>query len=392
MSDRLGDSRGLHVVRFAGSNAKRNMPASGVSWFAVGLMQIDRRPLRGPAPIVWLTGICAMAITLTQVAERAGVSRAAVSRTFTAGASVSAAMRAKVEKAATDLGYSPNFLARGLSTRKTSMIGLVSNNFRNPVFLQIFDLFTRGLQEQGLRPLLVNLSTETAPARSVQLLQQYSVDGVIVASSHLPEGFARAFRDAGMPVVHAFGRATRAPEVNVVGIDNEAAGRMAAEALIARGYRKIGFMGGPETASTSQDRLSGFIAAAAMHPGVSATASFAGDYSFSAGFAEMTRLLGGRAAEAYFCGDDVLSIGALAAARVAGLHVPRDLGIIGLNDMEMAGWDNIALTTIHQPFAAIVQSSIELIRATLAEPDRLPEARILPCRLIERATLRALQP
>jgi len=331
-----------------------------------------------------------MAITLTQVSERAGVSRAAVSRTFTAGASVSATTRAKVEKAAKELGYSPNFVARGLSTRKTSMIGLVSNNFRNPVFLQIFDLFTRGLQEQGLRPLLVNLSSETDPARSVQLLKQYYVDGVIVASSHLPDGFARAFHEADVPVVHAFGRATRTPDVNVVGIDNEAAGRMAAEVLIARGYRKIGFMGGPETASTTQDRLAGFMAAAALHPGIVATASYSGEYSFAAGFSEMTRLLGFPAAEAYFCGDDVLSIGALAAAQAAGLNVPRDLGIIGLNDMEMAAWDNIALTTIHQPFAAIVQSSIDLMQATLAKPNRLPEARILPCRLIERATLRPL--
>ena len=330
-----------------------------------------------------------MAITLTQVALRAGVSRSAVSRTFTPGASVSGATRARVEKAAEDLGYSPNFLARGLSTRKTSLIGLVSNNFRNPVFLQIFDLFTRGLQERGLRPLLVNLSSETDPARSVRLLSQYSVDGVIVASSHLPDGFARAFRLAGVPVVHAFGRATRAPDVNVVGIDNEAAGRMAAEILLARGYRRIGFMGGPEAASTSQDRLAGFMAAAGRAD-VSATASFAGDYSFAAGFAEMSRLLGGHAAEAYFCGDDVLSIGALAAANAAGLSVPGDLGLLGLNDMEMAGWDNIALTTIHQPFAAIVQSSIDLMQATLAEPDRLPEARILPCRLVERGTLRGL--
>lgn len=331
-----------------------------------------------------------MAITLTQVAERAQVSRAAVSRTFTPGASVSAATRAKVEKAAKELGYSPNFLARGLSTRKTSLIGLVSNNFRNPVFLQIFDLFTRGLQERGLRPLLVNLSTETEPARSVQLLKQYSVDGVIVASSHLPDGFARAFHDADVPVVHAFGRATRAPDVNVVGIDNEAAGRLAAEVLIARGYRRIGFMGGPEAASTSQDRMAGFMATAALHPDVIATASFAGSYSFAAGFAEMTRLLAGPRAEAYFCGDDVLSIAALAAAQSKGLAVPDSLGIIGLNDMEMAAWDNIALTTIHQPFAAIVESSIDLMQATLADPARLPEARILPCRLVERATLRAL--
>lgn len=331
-----------------------------------------------------------MAITLTQVAERAQVSRAAVSRTFTPGASVSAATRAKVEKAAKELGYSPNFLARGLSTRKTSLIGLVSNNFRNPVFLQIFDLFTRGLQERGLRPLLVNLSTETEPARSVQLLKQYSVDGVIVASSHLPDGFARAFHDADVPVVHAFGRATRAPDVNVVGIDNEAAGRLAAEVLIARGYRRVGFMGGPEAASTSQDRMAGFMATAALHPDVIATASFAGSYSFAAGFAEMTRLLAGPRAEAYFCGDDVLSIAALAAAQSKGLAVPDSLGIIGLNDMEMAAWDNIALTTIHQPFAAIVESSIDLMQATLADPARLPEARILPCRLVERATLRAL--
>ncbi|GLS86783.1 LacI family transcriptional regulator [Cypionkella aquatica] len=333
-----------------------------------------------------------MAITLTQVAERAGVSRAAVSRTFTAGASVSASTRAKVERAAADLGYSPNFLARGLSTRKTSLIGLVSNNFRNPVFLQIFDLFTRGLQERGLRPLLVNLSSETDPAKSVQMLKQYSVDGVIVASSHLPDGFARAFRDAEVPVVHAFGRATRTPDVNVVGIDNEAAGRMAAAALIARGYRRIGFMGGPEAASTSQDRRTGFMAEAACHPGVQVSASFAGEYSFAAGFTEMTRLLAATPAEAYFCGDDVLSVGAMAAARAAGTAVPGDLGLIGLNDMEIAAWDNIALTTIHQPFAQIVQSSIELMQATLAEPNRLPEARILPCRLIERATLRSLTP
>ena len=113
-----------------------------------------------------------MPATLAMVAERAGVSRSAVSRTFTAGASVSTATRAKVMQAAEALGYSTNLLARSLTTRQTGMVGLVLNNFHNPVFLQIFDLFTRGLQDRGLRPLLVNLSGETDPARSVQLLRQ----------------------------------------------------------------------------------------------------------------------------------------------------------------------------------------------------------------------------
>ena len=99
--------------------------------------------------------------TLKDVAERAGVSRSAVSRTFTDGASVSDKMRRKVEKAARELGYSPNALASSLTTGRTKLIGLISNNFHNPIFLEVFDLFTRGLQDRGLRPLLVNLTDET---------------------------------------------------------------------------------------------------------------------------------------------------------------------------------------------------------------------------------------
>lgn len=329
-----------------------------------------------------------MAATLKDVAQRAGVSRAAVSRTFTEGASVSAKMRARVEKAASELGYSPNMLARSLTTRRTQLVGLVSNNFRNPVFLQIFDLFTRAIQDRGLRPLLVNLSDETDPAKSVQLLRQYSVDGVIVASSHVLDSFARAFREAGVPVVHAFGRATDAPDVDVVSIDNLAAGRLAAETLIARGYRSLGFIGGPESASTTQDRLFGFRSVASER-GVPVTSSFAGNYSFDAGRTEMQRQLAATdRPEAWFCADDVLSIGALSALTDAGIRVPQDVGVIGLNDMEMAAWANIALTTIHQPFDAIVQASVDLIAESFDTPDRAPQVRLFPCHVVERRTLR----
>ncbi len=331
-----------------------------------------------------------MAVTLKHVAERAGVSRSAVSRTFTEGASVSDKTRNKVEKAAEELGYRPNFLARSLTTRRTKLIGLVADNFHNPVFLQVFDLFTRGLQERGLRPLLVNLSGETEPDHSVRMLQQYSVDGVIVASSTLPPAFAHAFRQAGVPVVHSFGRHTSEPEVHIVGIDNRSCGRMAAEALIARGYGHIGFMGGPESATSTQDRFAGFMEEAAKHPGIRVGHSFSAAYSYAAGREEMTRLLKGERAEAYFCGDDVLSIGALSAIRSAGLRVPEDIGIIGLNDMEMAGWENIDLTTIHQPIRQIIGSSIELIVAMLEDPDREPETRLCRCRIVERGTLRPL--
>lgn len=329
-----------------------------------------------------------MVATLKDVALLAGVSTSAVSRSFTKGASVSPAMRARVDAAAAALGYRPNFLAASLTTGRTKLIGLVSNNFHNPVFLEVFDLFTRALQDRGLRPLLVNLSDETDPEASVRMLQQYSVDGVVVASSTLPAGFAEAFRHAGVPVVHSFGRKTDAPLVHVVGVDNVACGRMAARELIARGYTRIGFLGGPQTATSTQDRLAGFLGAITRHKDVSLSISYANAYSFEAGRTEMQRLLLDAPAEAYFCGDDVLSIGALSALADAGLSSPNDVGIIGFNDMEMAGWANIGLTTIHQPVAKIIEASVDLVVALVDAPQTAPAVRLFPCHVVARKTLR----
>ncbi len=331
-----------------------------------------------------------MAVTLKDVAELAGVSRSAVSRTYTEGASVSAKTRKKVLTAANDLGYSPNALASSLTTGRTKLIGLVSNNFHNPIFLDVFDRFTRGLQEKGLRPLLVNLSDELDPENSVRMLRQYSVDAVIVASSTLPPGFADAFHEAGMRVVHSFGRHTENPLVNVLGIDNIGAGRLAAETLVARGYKRIGFLGGPEHATSTQDRLEGFRAVLDSMTDVKLTVSFATNYSFDAGRVEMMRLLKSPPQEAYFCGDDVLSIGALSAITTSGLSVPDDIGIIGLNDMEMAGWENINLTTIYNPIPEIITASVDLVNAMLGDEDQGPCARLFDCHVVERGTLRAL--
>ena len=126
------------------------------------------------------------------------------------------------------------------------------------------------------------------------------------------------------------------------------------------------------------------------HHDIKFSYSFAEQYSFEAGRKEMQRLLESDPAEAYFCGDDVLSIGALSAIDETGLRVPEDIGILGLNDMEMSRWESIDLTTIHQPIRQIINSSIELIVAMLDEPDRYPEARLFPSRFAERGTLRPL--
>ncbi|MDX1738929.1 MAG: LacI family DNA-binding transcriptional regulator [Alphaproteobacteria bacterium] len=329
-----------------------------------------------------------MAVTLKDVAKKAGVSRSAVSRTFTEGASVSDKMRKKVEKAAKELGYYPNIIASSLTTRRTKIIGLVSDNFVNPFFLEAFDLFTSGLQRNDLRPMLFNMTENQDISFTVEKLKQYSVDGVIVASSTIADGLVNLFLEAKIPAVYAFARYTGQANVNVVGIDNVFAGKFAAQTLISRGYKKLGFLGGPQNSRSTQDRFEGFKSEIQNHPELELSFSYSDSYSFQAGRSAMTKAIKKHASEAYFCADDVISIGAISAIQDAGLNVPKDIGILGLNDMEIAGWGNINLTTIHQPIREIVSSAIDLMANTLEDPDKYPETRLFPCRLVERGTLR----
>ena len=104
----------------------------------------------------------------------------------------------------------------------------------------------------------------------------------------------------------------------------------------------------------------------------------------------MQAMVQGATCDAYFCADDVLAIGAIAALREAGLRVPQDVGVIGLNDMEMAGWAGIALTTIAQPVAAIVAACIEQTMGLIENPGLEPEALVFPARVMLRGTLRDL--
>tara|TARA_R110002167_G_scaffold19273_26_gene71398 strand:+ start:47 stop:1048 length:1002 start_codon:yes stop_codon:yes gene_type:complete len=331
-----------------------------------------------------------MVVTLKDVAARAGVSRSAVSRTFTDGASVSEKTRKKVEKASRELGYSPSLIARSLATNRTKLIGLVANNFQNPIFLEVFDLYTRALQERGLRPLLVNLTNETNPEHSVRMLRQYNVDGVIVATSTLQPRFSAAFKNANMPVVHAFGRFEAGSPVHVVGIDNLACGRMAADTLIRHGYRNIAFLGGPQMATSTQDRASGFLSQLKAANMEAADVVYATAYNYDAGQKAMQELIGNSQVDAIFCGDDLICMGAMDAARTNGLLIPQDIGFLGFNDMNMASWSAYNLSTIRQPTPDIILSSIELVVALVDDPQRAMETRIFPCSVVERGTLKPL--
>jgi DNA-binding LacI/PurR family transcriptional regulator len=327
-------------------------------------------------------------VTAKEVAELAGVSISAVSRTFTAGASVSAETREKVLAATQTLGYRPNALARSLMTRRTELIALISNNFDNPLFMEIFDLFTRRLQQRGRRPLLANLSGGARTDVALEMLLKYSVDGVIVASSTLPPQFTEECAEAGMPVVQAFGRPGSTVSGNIVGADNLQGGRLAGQMLRERGYKNIAFLGGPEAATSTEDRLRGLkdsLAIAGLEP---CAIVYGHSYCHEAGFTLMKELLRNGGIDAVSCGDDVLAMGAMDACREAGVHVPRDIGVIGFNDMAMAAWPAYNLTTIHQPVADIIITAVELVLGIVDQSDEKTDVRLFECKAIERGTLR----
>jgi DNA-binding LacI/PurR family transcriptional regulator len=329
-------------------------------------------------------------VTAEEVARLAGVSISAVSRAFTPGASVSAGTLKRVMTAAKRLGYQPNVMARSLMTGRTDLIGLVSNNFDNPAFMEIFDLFTRWLQDRGLKPLLANLSGNSDPENAVAMLRQYNVDAVIVASSTIAPQFMSGCLAANIPLVHAFGKETETQSLHVVSADNVQGGELAAQTLLQHGYRRIAFLGGPRSASSTADRLRGFRAGLKSAGLAPVAEEFSARYSHDDGKHVMQKLLAGPAFEALFCGDDILAMGALDACKIAGNSVPSDVGVLGFNDIAMAAWAAYDLSTIKQPIADIIVAAVELAIKLVGDHHLQPEPKSFACEVVLRKTLRKL--
>jgi DNA-binding LacI/PurR family transcriptional regulator len=328
-------------------------------------------------------------VTQKEVAEKAGVSLSAVSRAFTDGASVSAKTKEKIEKAAKILGYRPNILAQSLMTNRTKLIGIVSSNFENPAFIEVFDLITRELQAKGYRCLLENLTEKCEPEAVLDRLLQYRVDGVLFISSVLPTIFAEVCARAKLPAAIMFGRANTNGPINIVTADNSGGGKLGADLLLAKGYRNIAFLGGPADATTTIDRKQSVIDTLAAQGHTLSVVEHCSSYSYDAGRQKSRELLQNNPnIDAIFCGDDILAIATLDSARELGKRCPEELGILGFNDILMASWGAYNLTTIQQPIQQMVLAAVDIIISRIENPLLGTETRLLPCKLVERGTLR----
>ncbi len=307
-------------------------------------------------------------VSSVDVARLAGVSQAAVSRTFTPGGSVSAKTRQKVLAAAKKLGYTPNVIARSLIQQSTKIIGIVMVRFQNPFYSTVLGEFTRKLNEMGYRTLLLNVAHSKEIDEALPMALQYQVDGIIITSATLSSKMADGCLQAGTPVV-LFNRYDSSGNFNAIYCDSVGGGRIVADALLDAGHQRLAFIAGEKDTSTSRDREKGFTECIQERGSKVFLRERGGDYTYEAGYSAAERLLKRKKRpDAIFCANDLLAMGAMDYARgQLGIRVPQELSIIGFDDIPMASWPGYSLTTIKQPVDWMVDATIErLIRAIQA--------------------------
>jgi len=313
--------------------------------------------------------------TVRDVAERAGVSVATVSYVVNASRPVSPATHDRVTAAIAALGYEPNSAARGLKRQRASSIGLVVPDMLN----QFFAALAAGIEEAAAeRDVLVVLcSTGFSAEREAhytRLLHGRRVDGVIYLSgTGLPPAALVELADEE-PIVFVD---ERLPGVDApyVGADNRRGARAAMQHVIERGHERIAIIGGPDGLWTAEQRLAGYreaLAAAGRDP--DATPVVRGDYREASGAAALDALLDadGPAPTAVVAANDLMAVGAIERAADRGLDVPRDLSVVGFDDVPLARMLRPRLTTVRQPAREMGHAAVAALFARLDDPGSEP--------------------
>jgi DNA-binding LacI/PurR family transcriptional regulator len=323
-------------------------------------------------------------VTSFDVAKRAGVSRSAVSRVFTPGASVSERTATKVREAAEALGYRPNVLARAMLTGKSKIIGLVVAYLDNHFYPRVLELLSDALEREGYHVLVFMASHTAGDIEDVvgQILD-YQVDGLVLASVALSSDLADRCRASGVPVVLFNRRLETQGELAVVS-DNHAGGRLAADHLIAQGRRRIGHIAGWEGASTQRDREAGLMEGLRA-AGLGLFAREVGDFRLNRAQDAARRMFDTDIRpDAVFVANDYMAFGVMDVLRSElGLRVPEDVAVIGFDDVPAAAWPSYDLTTIKQDADAMVGVTVAALLAEIQGQEAIMPAP-LPVSLIRR--------
>jgi|TARA_B110000196_G_C21114362_1_gene649636 DNA-binding LacI/PurR family transcriptional regulator len=309
-------------------------------------------------------------VTALKVAELAGVSQSAVSRVFTPGASVSTKTALKVRKAAQELSYRPNVLARSLITGKSRIIGLVVAYLDNYFYPAALEKLSNSLKEEGYHVLVFMASNDDQSTEQViEELLDYQVDGIITASVGISNDLTARCEAAGVPVV-LFNRTQDKASHSAVTSDNFLGGQTAARFLYEAGHKRIAYIGGWAGASTQRDREAGFRFGLKNADAI-LFAHALGNFSTDIAKAVARNMFSGSIKpDAVFVATDHMAFAVMDVLRSElDLSVPKDVSVVGYDDVPPASWAAYDLTTLRQRSNLMVDQTVNLMIDKIRDPD-----------------------
>lgn len=320
--------------------------------------------------------------TIKDVASRAGVSVATVSRVLNEKGLVREDTIRRVLEAAAALNYVPHGGARSLSTRRTSTVGVVLPDLHGEFFSEMIRGIDVAARRRGYHLLVSGSHSEWSEMSAVLLAVRGRVDGMIVMAPELEAERIASWLPTGLPVVLLNGRAEGAWSVAV---DNAQGAGSMMEHLFSLGHREIAYISGPVGNADATERLRAWrVAMQGAGVGRLDELLVPGDFSETAGYeAGYTILSRERRPTAVFAANDAMAIGALCAVREQGVRVPEEMAVVGFDDIPIARFVSPPLTTVSVEIAELGRQAFELLLEA-SEQDREPRLQILPTHLVIR--------
>ena len=330
-------------------------------------------------------------VTLQTVAKLARVSPSTVSRILNGTAGVSQAKRDSVEDAIRVLGFRPNQIARSLAGGRTMTIGVLTQYIDSPFYGAGIRGIEDVLTEAGYAPIVTSGFWDIRQERDrVQSLLARRVDGLIILTSRLPDEELLEIANQ-LPVV-VTGRGLESPSLQTLNVDNVNAGWTAAKHLINLGHQDLAVITGPPDHQDSDERLKGIWLAIEGHGGtVDQGLIVPGDYNEQGGHRAMRQIISRNQS---FTGvvtlNDQMAFGAMLALQQAGLRVPDDISVVGMDDVAHSAYTIPPLTTVSLPMHDIGRRAATMLLDVLSGPDKSVHSEILETSMIIRGSTRRL--
>lgn len=322
--------------------------------------------------------------TIKEVAAKAGVSVATVSRVFNRKGPVAEATWERVLSVAQDLSYVPHGAARSLSMRRTNTIEVVLPDLHGEFFSEMIRGIDLAARRRGYHVLVSGSHSDWDEMAAVLQAVRGRVDGLIVMSPDLAARGLRAHLPAGIPVVLL--NCGEDVGGNSIAIDNYGGARAMVRHLANIGHRSIAFVKGPARNADAADRLRGYRdELEALFPGAGLRLELDGDFSEQAGYVAGETLIASRKRPtALFAANDSMAIGALCAFQERKVRVPRDIAVVGFDDIPIARFVSPPLTTVAVAIAELGRRAFELLALMLDDKSAQPRTEIVPTSLVIR--------